>query len=330
MKRRVIKQGHNTLTVTLPSEWAKKFNLSAGSEVDLSERDNGLFITTEKVGSGKKAEFNIDGLDVPTIWKYFMGVYREGYDELLVKFASDTKLESPYQYFAHHRVDQKYGKVREKKTALEFFHELATRFVGFEIIEHGKDYVIFKELSEATSKEFDNSLRRVFLLVQQMAEETCESLRTNNPKMLSHIHDVDINLDKFHDYCIRILNKLGSKESRKTSLLFSTLYLLELMGDEYKNISHHLNFDFKGQNYKVILEVAESVRTQIDAFYSLFYKFDKKKVMEISEIDKNRYFDITAMYRKEKSKAEEEIYHHLRIITRFVNALTELRIEMEF
>ena len=51
MIRKIIKQGHNTLTMTLPSNWVKKFNLTPGDEIDLSERDNGLFITTEKHNS---------------------------------------------------------------------------------------------------------------------------------------------------------------------------------------------------------------------------------------------------------------------------------------
>jgi len=34
MKRKIIKQGHNTLTITLPSKWAHKLNLKAGEEVD--------------------------------------------------------------------------------------------------------------------------------------------------------------------------------------------------------------------------------------------------------------------------------------------------------
>lgn len=37
MKRKIIKQGHNTLTVTLPSEWTKKLQLGAGDEVDIIE-----------------------------------------------------------------------------------------------------------------------------------------------------------------------------------------------------------------------------------------------------------------------------------------------------
>ena len=58
MKRKIIKQGHNTLTITLPSDWVKRFNLQGGNEIDLIEKDNGLFLTTEKINSIKKAEFD--------------------------------------------------------------------------------------------------------------------------------------------------------------------------------------------------------------------------------------------------------------------------------
>ena len=44
MKRKIIKQGHNTLTVTLPSEWVKKLNLNAGDEIDLVEDNSSLVI----------------------------------------------------------------------------------------------------------------------------------------------------------------------------------------------------------------------------------------------------------------------------------------------
>ena len=323
-------QGHNTLTMTLPAEWLKKFNIKPGDEINLSEKDNGLFISIEKINGGKKAEFNIDGMDIPTIWKYFMAVYREGYDEVSIRFSPDTKLESPYKFFTQHKADLKYEKKCNKKTAIEFFHEMVNRFLGFEVTDHGKDFVLIKELSQATSKEFENSLRRVFLLIQQMSEETCEALKTKNPKILSHIHDVDINLDKFHDYCIRILNKNINKDQRKTSLLFSTLYLLELTGDEFKNISHHLIYDFGKADFKNIEDLADSIRQQFNLYYGLFYKYDLNLITEISTIDKNRYFEVLKIYKKTKNEEEKEIFHHLRIISRYINALLELRIEMEF
>jgi phosphate uptake regulator len=249
---------------------------------------------------------------------------------VLVKFSENFEQESAYKFFVHHKTDIKYGKERRKKMPLEFLHEMMNRFIGFEIVDHGKDYVLIKEMSEPTSKEFDNSLRRVFLLIQQMAEETCEAIEKNNPKIVSHFHDVDINVDKFVDYCIRILNKLENKESRKNSLLFSTLYILELMGDEYKNISHHLIYDYEKTNFKNIVDMANGTKEHFNLVYDMFYKFEKEKVAESSNLDRERYFITPKMYKSAKSEEEKEIFHHLRIITRYFNALVELFVEMRF
>lgn len=331
MKRKIIRQGHNTLTITLPSEWTKKLNLEAGNEIELVEKSEGMLLTAEKSnGKLKKAEINLGEMDLPTIWKYFMAVYREGYDEVLVKFNPELKVDSPYKFFAQHKLDIKYGKESKKKGALEFLYELVNRFIGFEIVDYGKDFVLIKDMSEPTYKEFDNSLRRVLLLVQQMSDETSIAIKTNKPKILSHIHDVDINLDKFHDYCVRVLNKKGNGETRKNSILFSILYLLELVGDEFKTVSHHLVNDFPKTDWKNVIDVSESIKQQIDLLYDLFYKFDLKKINDISKIDKQRYFDFGKMYKKTKTEEEKEIFHHFRVIAKYINALVELRIEMEY
>src|SRR5574344_601046 len=108
MTRKIIKQGHNTLTMTLPSDWAKRFNLSGGKEVDLIERDNGLFISTEKIGEDRVAEFDISDMDIPIIWKNFMAAYREGFSEIRVRFKQEKGLENPYKFITLHRVDSRY------------------------------------------------------------------------------------------------------------------------------------------------------------------------------------------------------------------------------
>jgi len=43
-----------------------------------------------------------------------------------------------------------------------------------------------------------------------------------------------------------------------------------------------------------------------------------------------RYFTVTDTRKKTKDDDVKEIFHHLRVIARYINALTELRIEMEF
>ena len=329
MKRKIIKQGHNTLTITLPSEWTKRFNLISGSEVDIYEKENGLFVTTEKINGLKSAEFDIRGMDIPTIWKYFMAVYREGYNEVIVKFDPNETMESPYKFYSQHKLDLRYKKESLKKSTLEAIHGFVNRFIGFEIIEHGKDYIVIKEMGELTSKEFETSLRRVFLLIQEMAEETLEAIKTNNPKLVLHMHDVDVNLDKFHDYCIRILSRIGNKDQRKSSLLFSLLLLLELIGDEFKNISVHLIQDFPKTNLASLIKLAQSTKEEVDVFYDLYYKFDKSKIKLISNIDKELYFNMGKIYKK-ATEEEKEIIHHLRMINRYINSILELRIEMEY
>ena len=116
MKRRVIKQGHNTLTVTLPSKWVKDLNISAGDEIELIEKEKGILLTSEKHnGETKRAEFDVSDMDIPTIWKHFMSVYREGYDEVKVKFNPKLETESPYKFMTEYRFESNSKKnIRQK------------------------------------------------------------------------------------------------------------------------------------------------------------------------------------------------------------------------
>lgn len=330
MKRKIIKQGHNTLTVTLPSKWVKDLNLNAGDEIELIEKDKSILITSEKHnGEIKRAEFDVSNMDIPIIWKHFMSVYREGYDEVKVKFDPKSELESPYKFMTEHRFDTRYKKSYEKKPIMSSLQEFVNRFIGFEIIEQSKDFVLIKDMGAPTAKEFDNSLRRVFLLFQQMAEETLDAIEKGDPSNLIGMHDIDINLDKFHDYCVRVLNKIGNQNSKKTSLLFATLYLLEMAGDEFKNIAIHLINDINKPKFDNIKKMVELIKEQIGNYYDLFYKFDEEKVRKISDLDIKTYLGVPAIYKK-ASEDEKEIFHHLRMIGRYINSLMELRIEMEY
>ncbi len=333
MKRKIIKQGHNTLTMTLPSKWAREFNLKAGDEINLQERDNGLYLSTEKKGEKLKAEIDISGFSIPTIWKYFMSVYRQGYDEILVKFNPTSKYDSPYKFFTRHAIDMKYDTA--KLTAFETVQLITNRFVGLEIVEHHQEYCLIKDMGEITPKEFETSLRRVFLLIQQMGEEMVEAIKKNNTKILYHTHDIDINVDKFHDYCVRVLHKTGFKDSKQTSLISTALYILEMLGDEIKHIAHHLIKDMEGKKLDNLLELAERVLKQFNSYYDLYYNFDKKKLLNLSQTDMEIHSYLPRLYKKKGKKSqltdeELEIFYHMRIITKYLNALTELRVGMEY
>ena len=333
MKRRIIKQGHNTLTLTLPSKWSKKLNLKAGDEVDMIEKGNTITILTNPKEEERTTNLDISDKDIPTIWKFIMSIYREGYDEVIVKFNPEAYFESPYKLFTQHSLDKKYEEI--KLNPIELLEEFIHRFIGFEIIKHGQDYCVIRDMGEISNKEFDSSLRRVFLLIQQMGEELLEALNIKNAKILKHTHDVDINLDKFHDYCIRVMNKTHIREQQKNSLLFSTLYILEILGDEFKNISNHILREEKEIRFENIKDLAELVVSHFNSFYEIYYKFSSEKSVKMSEQDMEIYYYLPKLYKKKKNKndltnSELEIFNHLRRISRYINALLELRIEMEY
>lgn len=334
MRRKIIKQGHSTLTITLPNKWARDKNLQSGDEIDLAERENGLFISTEKHRESKIATIDIIGLNIPTIWKYLMAAYREGYDEIKIIYDPNETYSNPYKFYATNKINIKHKTKSQKQTPFEFLHNIINRFIGFEIIEHRENYCIIKDMGEISSKEFENSLRRVFLLLQQMCEEVNQAIKSNDIKIVKYTQDIDINVDKFHDYCIRVLNKTGFKEQHNSTLLFCSLYHLELLGDELKNIAFHLTEDLKDSKLDNLAKIAESILKEFNDYYYLFYHFSKEKIMELSKSDLEMYFEIPKKFDKNGKSTlnsnELEVFQHFRRIARYINALYELRIEMEF
>ena len=234
MKRKIIKQGHNTLTVTLPSEWTKKLNLKAGDEIDIQENTGSLVINGKQNNGFKNTTIDISGFSVPLLWRFFQSAYRESYDEIILKY--DPKIidyEGVYNYYATHFEYSRVGEKISKKRAFDMISELVNRFIGMEIIEQGEGYCIIREMGEISSKEFESSLRRIFLLLLDLFDKIIDLIKENeigDMAICKTIHQMDINIDRFIDYCCRINNKIKDSTFQKNRpLMFSSLYILELL-----------------------------------------------------------------------------------------------------
>lgn len=324
MIRKIIKQGHNTLTMTLPSDWAKRFNLQAGEEINIAERENGLFVTTERINKPSEIEINIKNLSIPLVWKYISTAYRAGYDKIIARFLPNGVYESPYKYFAHYIQDTSFV-LREKLTPQEFIDQITDRFVGFEVIDYGDDFCIIKEIGQSTSKEFDSSLRRIFLLLLYMSEGIINDLKRSKNNFLNKVHNIDIQVDKFHDFCTRVLNKTGFEEPTKSSLIFTLIYLLEMVGDEFKHFAIQLKKkNAKKLNSTKITESLNSINDQLKIFYELYYKYDKEKIKQLFDLNKKFIEDGDKNNRRINYKEDIEVT--IEAINRYIYALSEVLI----
>lgn len=324
MIRKIIRQGHNTMTVTLPSKWARRFNLIPGEEIRIIERENGLFISSEKTDKPSEIEINIAGLSIPLVWKHISTAYREGYEKIIIKFNPEDTYESPYKYFAHYIQDSKFV-LKEKLTPHEFIEQISDRFIGFEVIDYGNDFCILKEIGQSTSKEFDSSLRRLFLLILYMSEGIVNDLKRKNKSFLEKVHRMDTQIDKFHDFCARVLNKTGLEEPSKSSLISTLIYLLELVGDEFKHLAIQLNSkDFKKIDLEKLINYLNSINEQLKILYELYYKYDKEKMKKLFNL--NKKFTEEEDKNDRKSSYKEDVQVTVEAINRYIDGLSEILI----
>src|SRR3989344_2387350 len=150
MKRKVILQGPTTLTFSLPSVWVKKFGVAKGDELNVEEQGRELRINFDKEPIALKKELNVGSFE--RLGKsYITSLYRAGYDEISLSYLRDEYLET-------------IQKTISNDTA------------GFEIIKQDGKNCVIKDLTGHSRDEFDNAIRRIWLLVINMSEESLKTL----------------------------------------------------------------------------------------------------------------------------------------------------------
>ncbi len=255
MKRKVIQLAGSTLVVSLPSSWAKKNNVKKGEEVDVDEKGSELCISTQNAMIEDSTSVSIVGID-PMVKRALGALYKAGYDEVEVEFAPE-----------------------ELRTAQEVIRE---EFVGFEVVYKGKNTLTVKKISSIDPEHFDTMLRRMFLLLLQMAEESLEAVLEKDKEWLKAIAFMDKDMNKYADFCRRVLNKYGYKKYRVTSPVYFVVEQMEKIGDCYRDICV-----FAAENNPEIdPDLFSEVNSFVEMFYKLFYSFDLK---ELAKFGKKRY-----------------------------------------
>ena len=214
MKRKVVKQGHNAMTLTLPASWVKEQNISVGDELDAEVRGKDLIV---KKGYGEgvdKTIFQMHGKG-KFLYRHLSVLYRLGYDEIRIEFDDPSMVDNIQ---------------REIET-----------MPGFEIVEQGEDYCIIKNISTGLEKEFDNILRKIFLNILYCGQQSLNIIRKGNLSKLESLKQLHRVNNRLPNFCERMLKKEGYKDYKKTLLVYSMVCNLEQVGDYYNNIFTYLS-----------------------------------------------------------------------------------------
>jgi phosphate uptake regulator len=266
MKRKVIQHGPS-LIVSLPSKWVKEMGIVKGEELEISEQGSTLIISGDSHPRQSEVSADLTGLDRTTIMYVISGLYRLGYDKVKLTFKNE---ETVYQ--------------RKQKTVnvLDVIHEATSRLIGFEIMQEKEGYCEIVELQSPSEKDFDQVLRRIFLLLIEASGDLALAAKNLDERLLNTIENRHDTITKFVSYCLRLLNKNKYPEGNKIPYYFHIIASLDRITDTIKYSARNI-LRCKKSLDKHTLRVFEIVSADLRRYYEIFYKYDNLKIRKINE-----------------------------------------------
>ena len=317
IKRSVIQIANSTQLISLPRKWSVKYGVKKGDELEIEENGSKLTIATDKGVNLESVEIDVTGLDRSSIMYYIRSIYRMGYDEIKVNFNNPTTI--------HYRLN-------EKKSVISVIHTEVNRLVGVEIVQQKENFCIIKDLSpNPPISEFDNILRRIFLLIADAIKDLVEGMKNVNLILVKTLEEKHDTITKFVSYCLRLLNKRGYPQPRKTSYLYHIIASMDRLVDVLKYSARYF-IKYKPKLSKDTINIIVNIEQSINFYSELFYKFDLAKVAVLYKNREDVLNSIERLSLKQKLTSEKELLllndmeHMLEILV----DLTEARMGLEY
>ena len=312
-QRKLIQHGPSSLTIALPIKWLKERGIKKGDSMYIGAEGNKLVLSTEEAIKLEKISIDVTNLDRTSILLYIQSLYRFGYNEIEVKFEKLTT--------THYRKDQ-------QVTISSVIHEIANRLIGAEIIEESENRALIKYITKEAEEDFKVVLRRAFLLLEDIANTFLNGIKNNDSNSIKTIEEKHDNINKFVSYCLRLLNKYGYPDVKKTSFYYHIIASIDKLVDILKYNARDILMYNKKFN-KETIKILENIDKSILMYYELFYNFDIKLADKLSQ---NRDYVKNSIKAKIKKIPEEELIYltNMKQILEILLDLTDFRMGLEY
>lgn len=187
MKRKLIKQGYDALTLTLPRKWVRENSLKPGDEVNIEDSGNKLIVKGNSISSGKIKKITLDKTNRGHLRSLISSSYKSGYDEIVLHIKDDVNLI--------------------------LVNEIVNSFTGLEVISNDKKKYVIKSFLMSEGSNIENLITKMFQLTRFIAESSYEDwdkVDLNNLQVM-----LKQNTMKLRDHCLRLIhaNKFGGDNS---------------------------------------------------------------------------------------------------------------------
>jgi phosphate uptake regulator len=286
MKRKVIKQGNGTLTITLPKQWTEKIGLKGGDEINLEETERGILINSEKILKSKKIKIDATNFNERVTRLTLSAAHKAGFDEIEI--------------------------IYENPSIIKIMNELVKElYMGFSIVEQTNKRCVLKAIASDKVEDFDTILRRAFLVALSMADSSLDMIKNNQFSDLPSLVPLEHFNNQLTNFCERVLNKKGYRDGN--CFYYVVAWNLEKVCDNYKYICDHFS-ESKGNVNKKILDFYKQVNVFFRNYYEIFYKFDINELVKLTQNGKELLNESFKMHKFVKNDFEFVVLNSLMAV----------------
>lgn len=312
--RKVQKTSDGTVLISLPKNWAKRFNLKKGSQIYVRERADGCLVLDPQYAVDVSPEITLKFSK--RVEDAILSSYLSGYEIVTIEA---PKLS-----------DENMGRIKHA----------VNRLIGVEIIEEDSSKVVLQCMLKPTAFPPEKVLRREYVLSSSMFKEAFEAFVNSNIELAENIPKRDEEIDRLYFLLVRLLRSLiinpRLSEKMEISLIDCLDYrliasLIENIADQALEIASKI---VEIKHYKLPAEILEKTRLLEKAILSAYEEviraiFSKNEQTLIEAIRKREEAstileEIEERFREQKKFNQYLIFTFLAMIHRVIDYIKDM------
>lgn len=192
--RRVQVTGGSSFVVTLPKDWADSQKIKKNDPVGLITQPDGTLLVTKKVTEEplqRTKEIDVSTVSDPAfLFRLLIGTYITGYT--MIRLTTKGRF-APFV-----------------RTVVRDYTQMT---IGQEVVEETETVIAIKDLLNPAEMPFDNTIKRMFVIVKAMHEDAITALETQNRELAEDIIARDTDPDRLNWLVARQTNMLMQNAS---------------------------------------------------------------------------------------------------------------------
>jgi phosphate uptake regulator len=227
--RRVQVTGGASFVVTLPKAWAEEQKIKKNDAVGLVVQPDGTLLVTKKTTDDSPQRLKVIDSSTVTdpafLFRMLIGAYITGFTVIRIT----TKDRFPPFV----------------RTVVRDFTQMT---IGQEVVEETSTVIAIKDLLSPAEMPFDNTIRRMFVIVKAMHEDAIVALETRNRTLAQDVINRDMDADRLNWLIARQTNMImqNASLSRKMAVspgmamhYYMLSRIIERVGDHAVRIAVH-------------------------------------------------------------------------------------------